>query len=74
MHDTINPTTGQVQQMVYPADSTEVDSDGASLAGLPKGMEQVLAERNLLSTLDRKRGRYVGVCADCNASQVPVTR
>lgn len=70
MHDTINPATGQIQHMVYPADSTEVDSDGVSLAGLPKGMEQVLAEHNLLNTLDRKRGRYVGVCADCNASQV----
>jgi len=70
MHDTINPTTGQVQQMVYPADSTEVDAEGNSLAGLPKGMEQILVERNLLDTLDRKHSWYVGVCADCNASQV----
>lgn len=70
MHDTINPTTGEIQHMVYPLDSTEVDADGAPLAGLPKGMEQVLAERNLLQTLARHRGRYVGVCADCNASQM----
>jgi hypothetical protein len=27
MHHTINPATGQVQHMVYPTDSTEVDSD-----------------------------------------------
>ncbi|KAJ6632181.1 hypothetical protein B0H10DRAFT_2206583 [Mycena sp. CBHHK59/15] len=63
MHDTINLATGQVQHMVYLADSTEVNSDGVSLAGLPKGMEQVLAECNLLNTLDWKRGhdQAVGV-------------
>jgi hypothetical protein len=41
MYDTINTATGQVQHMVYPADSIEIDSKGVSLAGLPKGMEQV---------------------------------
>jgi hypothetical protein len=69
MHDTINPTTGEVQQMVYPLDSMAVDEHGNSLAGQPKGMEEVLRERHLLGTLDQKRGRYVGVCADCSASQ-----
>ncbi|KAJ6467260.1 hypothetical protein C8R45DRAFT_938619 [Mycena sanguinolenta] len=42
MHDTINPTTGEVQQMVHPLNSTAVDDDGNSLAGQPKGMEVLL--------------------------------
>ncbi|KAM6494004.1 hypothetical protein JOM56_010365 [Amanita muscaria] len=54
MHDTVNPSTGEVQSMVFPPDYTGVDKDGNSLAGKPKGMEQVLRERSLLSTLERK--------------------
>lgn len=69
MHDTINPTTREPQQMVWPSDSTIKDADGASLAGQAKGMEQVLHERQLLGTLEVKNGRYLGVCADCKKWQ-----
>jgi hypothetical protein len=69
MHDTINPTTGQAQQMVYPADFEGKDEKENSLAGQAKGMEQVLKERVLLKTLDTKNGRVLGVCAECKKSQ-----
>lgn len=51
MRDTIIPATGKPQSMVYPVDFDGIDTDGNSLAGKPKGMEQVLRERNLLSIL-----------------------
>ena len=38
----IIPGTGQPQLMVFPDDTPEKDADGLSLAGKPKGMEQVL--------------------------------
>jgi hypothetical protein len=69
MHDTINPTTGQAQQMVYPADFEGKDEKGNPLACQAKGMEQVLKERDLLKTLDTKNGRVLGVCAECKKSQ-----
>lgn len=69
MHATINPTTGQPQHMVWPHDSSATDLDGKSLAVQAKGMEQILREREILSTLDSKNGRYVGVCVDCKKSQ-----
>lgn len=69
MYDTINSTTGQCQQIVWPSDSTAKDAEGDSLAGQAKGMEQVLRERQLLGNLDSKNGRHLGVCADCKKSQ-----
>ena len=45
MHNTIIPATGQSQSMVFPDNTSEKDVDGVSLAGKPKGMEQVLQER-----------------------------
>ncbi|KAJ7675039.1 hypothetical protein B0H17DRAFT_1207904 [Mycena rosella] len=56
MHDTIIPSTGQPQQMNFPDDYTGKDSAGNSLAGQPKGMEQVLHERGLLQSLEAKHG------------------
>lgn len=44
MHNTVNLLTGKVQTMSFPANSTELDKKGVSLAGKPKGMEQVLKE------------------------------
>ncbi|KAJ7651932.1 hypothetical protein B0H17DRAFT_1269728, partial [Mycena rosella] len=69
MHDTINPTTGEPQQMVWPSNTSATDADGKSLTGQAKGMEQALRERQLLSSLDAKNGRYVGVCGNCKKSQ-----
>ena len=70
MHDTTVPSTGEPQSMVFPADYTGVDKDGKSLAGKPKGMEQVLRERGLLSRLEEKHGNnVVGVCKTCKLSQ-----
>jgi hypothetical protein len=70
MHDTINPTTKEQQSMVFPCDYPGKDKDGNSLAGKPKGMEQVLHERGLLKGLVAKHGgKPVGVCATCKKSQ-----
>lgn len=71
MHDTIIPSSGQPQVMVWPEDTTECDSDGKSLAGQAKGMEQVLRERGLLDALaaNSKNGKPVGVCSKCKMSQ-----
>ncbi|KAJ7454463.1 hypothetical protein FB451DRAFT_1184800 [Mycena latifolia] len=69
MHDTINPTTGEPQQMVYPEDFEGLDDKSNRLAGKAKGMEQVLLERDLLKTLVSKNGRVVGVCSECKKSQ-----
>ena len=48
MHYTINPLTDEMQIMVFSADSAEVDSKGLSVAGKPKGMEQVLRKQGIL--------------------------
>lgn len=73
MRDTIIPGTDQIQSMVFPDDYKGVDKDGNPAAGKPKGMEQVLAERGLLSVLeaaaDSRGGVAVGTCALCRASQ-----
>ncbi|KAI0245283.1 hypothetical protein BJV78DRAFT_1158807 [Lactifluus subvellereus] len=73
MHDTVNPLTGETQTMVYPTDSTDVDSKGASLAGKAKGMEQVLRERGILDKMinnaQAKNGKVVSICKDCTQSQ-----
>ena len=73
MRDTIIPGTDQVQSMVFPDDYKGVDKDNNSLAGKPKGMEQVLAERGLLSALEAaaksRGGKVVGTCELCRASQ-----
>ena len=70
MHDTINPATNKVQSMVFPSDYTCVDKDGNSLAGKPKGMEQILHERGLYEPLSAKHNnKLVGVCAKCKQSQ-----
>jgi hypothetical protein len=70
MRDTIIPTTGQPQSMVFPLDSQEKDKDGNLLAGKPKGMERVLAERGLLDALKAEHGsRLAGVCRVCKLSQ-----
>ena len=45
MHDTIIPATGKLQSMVFPDNTHEKDADGVSLAGKPKGMEQIFWER-----------------------------
>jgi len=70
MHDTINPMTKEQQSMVFPSDYSGKDKDGNSLAGKPKGMEQVLHERGLLAGLVAKHGgKLVSVCATCKNSQ-----
>jgi len=73
MRDTVIPGTDQVQSMVFPDDHKGVDKDGEPVAGKPKGMEQVLAERGLLSVLEAaaksRGGKVVGVCKLCRASQ-----
>ncbi|KAJ7472095.1 hypothetical protein FB451DRAFT_1471312 [Mycena latifolia] len=75
MHATINPTTGERQSMVFEEADNTVDSDGKSLLGQPKGMEQVLRERGLLDVLNaaaenRKHGStVVGICRECAKSQ-----
>ena len=59
--------------MVFPDDHKGVDKDGEPVAGKPKGMEQVLVERGLLSVLEMaaksRGGKVVGVCEFCRASQ-----
>jgi hypothetical protein len=56
--------------MVFPNNYTGVDKDGNSLAGKPKGMEQILHERGLYEPLAAKHNnKLVGVCAKCKQSQ-----
>jgi hypothetical protein len=72
MRDTTIPSTGQPQTMNFPADYRGKDASGASLAGQPKGMEQVLRERGLLQALEAKHGsgrKLLGVCSTCKLSQ-----
>jgi len=73
MRDTIIPGTDRVQSMVFPDNHKGVDKDGEPVAGKPKGMEQVLVERGLLSVLEAAAkswgGKVVGVCELCRASQ-----
>lgn len=70
MRDTVIPSTGLPQSMVFPADYPGLDRDGNPLAGKAKGMEQVLRERGLLVHLERKHGnKLVGVCGFCKQSQ-----
>ena len=69
MRETIIPTTGAVQTMVFPSDYPGVDKDGNSLSGKPKGMEQVLQEHGLLMVLERKHSnKVVGICGNCKKS------
>ena len=72
MHDKINPLTGLVQTMSFPADSTKIDAKGALVAGKPKGMEQILKEHGILPEMTAKslNGKVVGVCKECKQSQV----
>ena len=71
MHGTTIPANGKPQSMVFPDGYSGVDKDGISLASRPKGMEQVLCERGLLSVLEKKHGsKLVSVCSDCKKSQV----
>ncbi|KAF9016275.1 hypothetical protein BDZ89DRAFT_920736, partial [Hymenopellis radicata] len=67
MHSTTLPS-GEVQEMVWPADYDGTDANGDSLAGKPKGMEQILRERDLLKVLEGK-GKVLGVCNECKKSQ-----
>lgn len=73
MRNTIIPGTDQIQSMVFPNDHKGVNKDGEPVAGKPKGMEQVLAERGLLSVLEvatrSQGGKVVGTCELCRASQ-----
>ena len=70
MHETIIPSSGRPQSMVFPDGYDGIDKDENSLAGRPKGMEQVLRERGLLSVLEKKHGsKLVGVCSNCKKSQ-----
>ena len=57
MRDTIIPGTNQTQSMGFPNNYKGVDKDGNPTAGKAKGMEQVLAERGLLSLRSPKVGR-----------------
>jgi len=66
MRDTIVPGTNQTQLMVFPDNYKGVDKDGNPTAGKPKGMEQVLAERGLLSVLE------VAAKSEVGRSLVPV--
>jgi len=56
MRDTIIPSTGQPQSMIFLLNYEGVDKEGNSLAGKPKGMEQILHERGLLAGLKQKHG------------------
>jgi hypothetical protein len=73
MRDTIIPGTNRAQSMVFPDDHKGVDKDGSPVAGKPKGMQQVLAERGLFSVLEEtaksRGGKVVGTCELCRASQ-----
>lgn len=71
MRDTVNPSNGSPQTMIFPENYEGVDKDGVSLAKRPKGMEQVLRERGLLELLERKHGngKVVGICGKCKLSQ-----
>ncbi|KAF9455341.1 hypothetical protein BDZ94DRAFT_1370850, partial [Collybia nuda] len=70
MRDTVIPSTGQPQSMVFPSNYEAVDKDGNSLAGRPKGMEEILHERGLLRDLELKHGnKLVGICKTCKLSQ-----
>lgn len=73
MRNTVVPGTGEAQLMVFPDDVKGVDKDGNPVAGKPKGMEQVLAERGLLPILEAaaksRGGKIVGTCELCQASQ-----
>lgn len=56
--------------MVFPDDTNEVDKQGHSLAGQPKGLERVLDERGLLAPLKAKHGsKLVATCKTCRLSQ-----
>ena len=70
MHNTINPLTGLVQTMSFPANSTEIDAKGAPVAGKPKGMEKILKERGILPEMAAKslNGKVFGVCKEYNQS------
>ena len=75
MHDTVIPATGEVQSMVFPENYSGVDKDGNSLAGRPKGMEQVLRERGILAKLNAKHGKkLVAVCKICQLSQAALEK
>ena len=70
MRDTIIPGTNITQSMVFSANYQGNSKDGTSLAGKPKGMEQVLQERGLLACLEQEHGSHlVGVCKQCKMSQ-----
>jgi hypothetical protein len=70
MRDTVIPSSGLPQSMVFPENCTQTDKNGNSLAGKQKGMEQVLLERGLLSALREKHGsRLVATCAECKKSE-----
>lgn len=70
MHDTTNPLNGEIQSMSFPEDYKGTDKDGVSLAGKPKGMEQVLRERGLLEGLKNKHGKKLHkICTECSKLQ-----
>ncbi|KAJ7571964.1 hypothetical protein C8J56DRAFT_907098 [Mycena floridula] len=69
MCDTVITSTNLSQSMVFPANYTRTDKDGSSLAGKPKGMEQVLHEWGLLAALEAKHKKVLGVCAKCKMTQ-----
>lgn len=57
--------------MVFPEYYNGVGKDGVSLAGHPKGMEQVLREQGLLTQLEARHGanKVIGVCRKCKLLQ-----
>lgn len=71
MRQTINPLDGTPQSMVFPEDYNCVGKDGVSLAGRPKGMEQILRERGLLAQLEARHGanKVIGICGKCKLLQ-----
>jgi hypothetical protein len=64
--------------MVFPDDYEGVDKEGNPVAGKPKGMEQVLLERGLLSVLEAaaksRSVKVVGTCDLCRKSQAEYER
>lgn len=71
MHDTIIPSTGEPQSMIFASDSPVVNSKGESMACQPKGMEQVIRERGLWPRLEAgsENSKPLKTCATCKMSQ-----
>ncbi|KAJ7144254.1 hypothetical protein C8R44DRAFT_725211 [Mycena epipterygia] len=67
MHATFIPATGERQSMVFEPGDNAVDSQGKSLVGQPKGMEQVLRERGPNKTFYSGLGRLRKLAERCRS-------